>query len=97
MIRIKNSLLALAFMVPVLFTTSCKDDDDNGWSEADKDTLVAECVKDQSGTQEQCECLIDKMTSEFSKEQVENEDFSDADALTLLTFYADCGVSIFSN
>ncbi len=92
----KNALLAIIFMVPILFlATSCSDDDDNnGWSDAEIDQLVSECVSDEQGTQEQCECFADKVTGDFSREQVDNEELSDADIVKLLSHAVDCGISI---
>lgn len=93
--KFKNMLLAVAFILPVMFVaTSCGDDDDdnNGWSDAEIEELASECVADESGTKEECECFANSITSEFSKSQFENEDFSDADAIKMLEIMGDCGI-----
>ncbi|WP_420581187.1 hypothetical protein [Reichenbachiella sp.] len=92
--KVKNAFLAIVFVLPMLFVaTSCDDDeDDNGWTDAEKEQLVSECVSDESGTEEQCQCFADQVTNEFSKSQFENEDFSDADAFKLLEIISDCGI-----
>lgn len=95
--KLKNALLAIIFVLPMLFVaTSCDDDDDdnNGWTDAEIEEVVSECVSEEQGTEEQCQCLADKVTSEFSKDQIDNEELSDEDALTLLTIIIDCGVSL---
>lgn len=94
--KVKNSLLAIVFVLPMLFVaTSCDDDDDdNGWSDAEIEAIKAECVSEEQGTEEQCDCLYDKVTSEFSKSKFESEDFSDTDALKLLQFAVDCDIPI---
>lgn len=95
--KLKNLLVVAAFVLPVLFiTTSCDDDDDDlGWSEADIEELVTECVQDENGTEEQCQCLADKVTSKFSKKQLESDDdLSLEDALTILEFASECEVTL---
>ncbi|MEP2025841.1 MAG: hypothetical protein ABJH98_10395 [Reichenbachiella sp.] len=97
--KFKNVLMMAAFILPVLFiSTSCSDDDDddNGWSDAEIEAIKAECVSEEQGNQEQCDCFYDKVTSEFSKSQFENEDFSEEDGLTILEFAIDCDIDIFN-
>ncbi|MDW3211044.1 MAG: hypothetical protein ABJO02_20460 [Reichenbachiella sp.] len=73
--KLKNTLLAIVFVLPVLFVaTSCDDDDEgkDGWTDAQLEALTEECVSEEEGTQEQCECLTDKISDEWTYEEYNN-------------------------
>lgn len=92
--KLKNILLAIAFVLPVLFVvTSCDDDEDESkWTDAQIEEAVADCVADGTD-KEDCECFIGKIAQEYEYDAFENDEFDIGDLATLLQFADDCGIS----
>lgn len=93
MTKLKSTLLAIAFMLPVVFfATSCGDDDESKWTDEQIDEAVADCVADGTD-KEDCECFVGKISKEYEYDAFEDDDFDLGDLGKLLEFADDCGIS----
>lgn len=95
--KLKNSLLAIVFVLPMLFVaTSCDDDDDDGvtaWTEAQKSEFLEECEGDLlGGSTEVCECVLDGLSKAYSYSDYQSalEGEEAEDVLKILEIYTDC-------
>ena len=76
---IKNVLIVMSLMA-MIAVTSCGDDDDaepgNEWTEAQRTAFIAGCMEgdgtDEGGTEEQCECMYDILSDEYTPTELAN-------------------------
>lgn len=89
--KLKNTLMAIAIVLPmILVITSCDDDDDekDGWTEAQLNALTEECVDQDEGSKEQCECITDKVSDQWTYEEYQDLTLDDLGSLLEIAF--DC-------
>lgn len=90
--KVKNALLAIVFILPILFViTSCGDDDeDSGWTEAQESAFITACEEGDEetagGTTEQCECMFEGISKEWTYKEYQNLGLEDIGKLAEISF-----------
>jgi hypothetical protein len=86
-------MLLMALLVSAL-SLSCSEDEDEisnlptGWTQVQKTAFILGCTTpvegEEPGTQAQCECFFDKVSAEYTYNEVQNASIEDALAIGLL-------------